>query len=999
MNSSDNSTASRCNLLPSTNTTLSLGAANWENIPETVILNGSIGLILFLSFCLLTYIAWKREEGEYGNQNLISFLYGYRDPDQWYLIPRYEFMRNHDRRHNHDLHSNKFYVPPKLPLTNPIDIFAYQSEEDNGGRIEDKQEVDKLITNINSKTGKQALISRSNLTVTTPTKVSERSTKTYSRSGNLTPTDSPVMPVTDQSTSPSRKSVAKSLRHDSLLSREKILSSLSQSFFYPSILTAEQMQASYLSRKLNRIFSVFFRVTDADIIYAKGVDAYEYLLFQRHLILIMTITNVFCLGLILPVHWFIGASINPNLVVSTSFQQTTIKNMSFTSTLYWVHIISGVCIVVLSVYIMKSYRDSIITREDTQLSRRTLLVGNIPPNQRNRIALSNIIRERFHASDIEAIQFVYDTLNLGKLSDKLSVATVAKEYCQYLRRTTNHDLQVKSTDVNEEDYCYGKCRLCSFMYLCCCIWPRQAKQSGVEFYNSQEQYFRVKILETFEEMIKVPSEYAFVTFKSHKQAKRVIGQLAQMKAEALGDRQPSLLAQLAKAESIDSCVNISSSPTNKSQDINMGKDRAEISSKTSIKSDPLDPKNNPHVRSIRSPLKESNNIGSRKLVKDVNRLRYSRQLAHHLDGPLSWSVRYAPQPDNVEYDDLLHLATTSRLTIVLWHAIMIIIFIFFTTPNVVLSIVERLSVLRPDRAKRLTGLERALINYVSILLQIVTTALLPSLITQISKQIPYEDTASKDHSIMWKVYLFLVLMVIVMPSIGMSSAQALFNSDINPACLFPTDNGSYYINYVISSIFLSTIFELIKPLDLLSYCFILFTGRSSADYEAGRRYINSEFSVGMNHTSVLLIFSVVMTYAISCPLIAPAGLLYLIVKHAVDHYHLFYSYFTRRVNKDLQNTINVFVRVALLFMLFQTTVAISINTATSYFSLISQIVFWITFAVFTLNCFFDCTSNAMRSTKRGRYQHEFCACFYLPRVVEDLIKLDAAPQTCLSRKI
>lgn len=998
MSLADNSTASRCNLLPSTNTTLSLGAADWENIPETVIVNGTIGAILFLSFCLLTYIAWKREEGEYGNQNLISFLYGYRDPDQWYLIPRYEFMRNHERRHHHEFASNKFYVPPRLPLTNPIDIFAYQSEEENLSKPEDDQDVNKIIT---VKSGKQIPLNTSKLTVTTPTKASVQNPPPASTKSkeSISISSLATSPQAAQSASPRNKSLSKSLKRGSVISKENVLSSLSQSFFYPSILTAEQMQASYLSRKLNRFFSVFFRVTDADIIYAKGVDAYEYLLFQRHLILIMVITNVFCLGLILPVHWFIGASIDPTVVVSTSFQQTTIKNMSFTSTLYWVHIISGVCIVVLSVYIMKSYLDSIITREDTQLSRRTLLVGNIPANQRNRTTLSSIIMEHFPGSEIDAIQFVHDTSNLCKLCEKLSVTLVAKDYCQYLKRLSNHEVYVKSTDVNEDAYCYGKCRLCSFLYLCCITWPWEKNRSGIEFYGSQEQQLRIKIMKTFEEMIRYPSEYAFITLRSHKQAKRIIGKLAEMKAEAFGDQQSSgLLSRLARTDSKESNENSNPQTSSTDQESNLASKRIETGSKISLKSDPLDPRNNPHVRSIRSPIKDENIVPASKTVKNKIKNRYNRSI-YQLDGPLSWSVRYAPYPDNVEYDDLLHLATTSKFTIISWHAIMIVIFLFFTTPNVVLSIFERLSVLRPDRAKQLTGFERTLINYVSILLQITTTALLPTLITQISRQIPYEDTASKDHSIMWKVYLFLVLMVIIMPSIGMSSAQALFNSDINPICLFPTDNGAYYINYVISSIFLSTILELIKPLDLLSYCFILFTGRSKADYEAGRRYISSEFSIGMNHTSVLLIFSVVMTYAISCPLIAPAGLLYLIVKHVVDHYHLFYSYFTRRVNKDLQNTIIVFVRVALLLMLFQTTIAISINTGTSYFSLISQIVFWITFAVFTLYCFFDCTSNAMRSTKRGRYQHEFCACFYLPRVIEDLLRLDAAPQTCLSRKI
>lgn len=988
-----------CKLLPSQNSSL---AANWENIPETALLNGSIGVILFILFIIMTKIAWRRAESEdkLVSQNLITFLYGYRDPERWYVIPRFEFLPHEDRHHQHDLQYPNIYVPPKLPLANPIEVFVYDSDTDNTrsvesphGRLRKKslvKSIKKTATtkdqgplepNITSKTIKTIDSTRAGSTI--------KSTKTVlNNSPNLRSLINNSQPSTNKTTAK---------KNDSRLSP------LNQSFFYPSILAAEQLQASYLSRKLNRIFSSFFRATDADIIYAKGIDAYEYLLFQRHLILIMFLTNLLCLGIILPIHWLTGTSADPNIVYTTSFQRSTIKNMNSVSHYYWAHIICSSAIVICAIFIMNSYRESIITRTDPQISRRTLLIGNIPSEQRNRHQLLQVIQEYFPGVSVEAIQFVYDTALLSVYEQYLSSILVAKDYCESYKRKYNQELMIHQTDVNKKRVCNGNCRFCSFVLICCCYWPLEPKEPGTIYYAKQEQNYRELITKSCEQLVNEPTEYAFVTFKSHRQARKVMQDLANFKQDALDDKSPTLKPRVRSRQinlgSIDSGSGVKTTDVSK-----IGESDSRMIN--SVKSnDPLDPKNNPHVRSIRDPVpvKKPVNTDADKRTSEDGKGSGRNGLENQIqkfEGPITWSIRYAPHPDNVKFSDLLGLSKTSKYTIALLHLLMIIIFIFITTPNVVLSMIERVSVLQPDRVKQLTGFQALIINYFSILLQIITTALLPALVTQISRQIPYEDASSKDHSVMWKVYLFLVLMIIIMPSIGMSSAQSLLSTDIDPKCLFPTDNGAYFINYVISSIFLSTMLELIKPIDILSYYFILWTSRSTAEIEAGRQFIEREFSVGLQHTSVLLIFSVVMTYAISCPLIAPVGLIYLIVKHSVDHYHLYYTYFTRKVDRNLQGTIIIFVKVALLLMLFQTTVAISINTGTSYFSLLSQIVFWITLAAFIFNCFFNFTLRAMPPPlKRSRFQQEFCACFYLPRVFENLLRSDAIPSNCISRKV
>jgi len=991
----ESASSGSCRLLPSSSSIL----ADWENVPETLLLNSVIGFILFVLFSVMTRIAWSRSTSRSNNtedsldQGLISFLYGYRDPERWYVIPRFEFFCRKDSHHKHELDSTNIYVPPKLPLSNPIGLFAFGSLREDSKSLED-------INSGQSKLSKTtALTSSSQAPSGSKTDLASRHQPARSNATGKEVGEPPV--VNQESSSIASPSSISQTQFKTLKDiKGNIMnqgsdgtrpSSGEQTLMYPSILTAEQLQASYLSRKLNRFFSLFFRVTDADIIYAKGLDAYEYLLFQRHLIFIMFITNILCLGVIFPINWFAGVN------RSSSFQRSTIKNVDVIlySFLHWAHIICSICIVIVTIRILNSYRDSIITKDETQLARRTLLIGNLPVGQRNRVKLIHILERYFSQSKVEAIQFVYDTSRLVHYQMQLDAIIAAKEYCLFYRRRHNQELMVNQAEVNKSQVCGGNCRLCSFFYVCCYHWSREAKQPGVEFYSQQEHHYRNKIKTACEELVSQPSEYAFVTFKSYRHAKMVMSELTRMKTEALNQNSRNIYNRSTKTVASRKSLDSNESTTTKTIKRAIGNPNVLVVNNTSI-SDPLDPTNNPHIRSIRSPIVKKSQL-TKQATGPTQSSDEERSALQKLEGPLTWSIRYAPLPDNVSYSDLLRLATTSKYTTAFFQFLMIIIFIFFTTPNVLMSMVERMSVFNPSQEGYFEG---PVIKYLSVLISIILTALLPVAIIEISKQIPYEDTASKNHSIMWKVYLFLVLMVIVLPSVGMSSAQAFINSPLDPLCLFPADNGAYFVNYVLSSVFLSTMLELIKPVDILSYCFILWTSRSSAEYEGGRQYIEREFSVGMQHTNVLLIFSVVMTYSISCPLIAPAGLLYLIVKHAVDHYHLFYVYYTKKVDKNLQNTIDLFVKIALLLMLLQTMVAIFIKTGTSSFALVSQVAFWVTLAVFIFNSFFDYTSRAiLMNTKRTRYQREFCACFYLPRVIEDLLRSDSLPPSCVSRKV
>ncbi|XP_076130436.1 mechanosensitive cation channel TMEM63A-like [Alosa pseudoharengus] len=66
-----------------------------------------------------------------------------------------------------------------------------------------------------------------------------------------------------------------------------------------------------------------------------------------------------------------------------------------------------------------------------------------------------------------------------------------------------------------------------------------------------------------------------------------------------------------------------------------------------------------------------------------------------------------------------------------------------------------------------------------------------------------------------------------------------------------------------------------------------------------------KFPYGAMYAWNLSVFTVIMAYSITCPIIVPAGLVYLILKHLVDKHNLYYacghSYIDRQVHLEAVN--------------------------------------------------------------------------------------------------
>ncbi len=181
--------------------------------------------------------------------------------------------------------------------------------------------------------------------------------------------------------------------------------------------------------------------------------------------------------------------------------------------------------------------------------------------------------------------------------------------------------------------------------------------------------------------------------------------------------------------------------------------------------------------------------------------------------------------------------------------------------------------------------------------------------------------------IMRKVFFYLLFMVLILPSVGLTSLRGLLqlfidssqadhekpsNSTLKWNCIFLPDNGAFFVNYVVTSALVGTALEFMRFSELFMYAFRLLFARSMAETPSVRAANLYEFPFGFNYGWMLLIFALTVAYGVVCPLITPFGLFYLLMKHGVDRYNLYYAYKRSKISKNIHATAVNCVIVSLL---------------------------------------------------------------------------------------
>ncbi|TPP56419.1 Transmembrane protein 63B [Fasciola gigantica] len=623
----------------------------------------------------------------------------------------------------------------------------------------------------------------------------------------------------------------------------------------------------------------------------------------------MTVCMFFSLAVVLPLN--IGGILkSPDL---QKFGVTTISNLSGESPSLWAHVVIGFLFFMVAFLLMQHFAKQLRQEasEQRQFSHRTLMISGISRSHCQRDFILRHFREAYPLLEVEDIQVCYDIRKLVKLDNRWEAAKAALAYSQaHFEAKGRRPVMIPRCCGWSCTMCYraGRCRSCfsaprlsrnragdddlmtnngAFQSVvpvpvsaestvnsvqsdthedccACCLCP--APVDAIDYYTQESEDLRRKLDLEGARAVKTKIGIAFVTFHTRESAARVY----------MAYHPPWSSGCLARP------------PT-----------------------------------SALSPGLRSK----------------------------SWTVQFAPTPSNIIWPSLAVTRTVWWMRAVTVNLFIFLIVFFMTTPTYVLNLVNSLGIL--DKLR----IDNPIVNqFIPSIILWSVSALLPYIVHNSDRLIGQWTKSGLHLTVMAKTFTLLILMVLILPSLGLTSIPALLqwlfpvipeipilppvngttDSPVNHTtesqtathapittvpfspndsqsfrweCVFMPDNGAFFVNYVITSSFIGTALELVRLPELITYSCRIMCVRSQAEKAEVRKASQWEFDFGLYYAWTLCVFAVVTSYSLLCPLITPFGLTYLIFKHFVDRYNLFFAYLPSRIDARIH-------WLAMTFMLF-----------------------------------------------------------------------------------
>uniref|UniRef100_A0A8C9W4Q8 Transmembrane protein 63B n=1 Tax=Scleropages formosus TaxID=113540 RepID=A0A8C9W4Q8_SCLFO len=634
--------------------------------------------------------------------------------------------------------------------------------------------------------------------------------------------------------------------------------------------------------------TAIFRIKDDEIREKCGEDAVHYLSFQRHIIGLLVVVGVLSVGIVLPVN-FSGDLLENN---AYSFGRTTIANLSSGNNLLWLHTTFAFVYLLLTVYSMRRHTSKMHYKED-DLVKRTLFINGI-----SKYAEPDQIKQHFEQAYDNCIvleaRICYNVAKLMSLTTERKKAERSKKFF---------------TDLMAREHMHTMINPKPCGHLCCCDIRGCEREEAVTYYTKLEAKLKEECRKAKAEVNTKPLGMAFVTFQNE-----------MMTAKILKD--------------FNAC------------DCHGCKCRRE-----------------PRFSSFSSSLKVHN-----------------------------WTVSYAPDPQNVYWEHLSVGGIVWWLRCFFINVILFILLFFLTTPAIIISTMDKFNVTKP-----VEYLNNPIITqFFPTLLLWSFSALLPTIVYYSAFFEAHWTRSGENRTTMHKCYTFLIFMVLLLPSLGLTSLDVFFrwlfdqkfleDAKIRFECVFLPDNGAFFVNYVIASAFIGNAMDLLRIPGLLMYMIRLCMARSAAErrnvkrvscpygrpsdaghllqprsfvlrYRVAQRTIVTplsapgplffqhqayEFQFGAAYGWMMCVFTVVMTYSITCPIIVPFGLMYMLLKHLVDRYNMYYAYLPSKLDKKIHSgAVNQVVAAPILclfWLLFFSTVRTGVTAPTSVVTLIVLII-------------------------------------------------------------
>lgn len=263
----------------------------------------------------------------------------------------------------------------------------------------------------------------------------------------------------------------------------------------------------------------------------------------------------------------------------------------------------------------------------------------------------------------------------------------------------------------------------------------------------------------------------------------------------------------------------------------------------------------------------------------------------------NWCLSYAPAPSDIFWENL---NMSAGHWYVKWAIVNIILFLFLfflTTPVLIVSLLDRLTMTKKTTTA-INKLSPLISEFLPTLLLWTLTAFLPVIVTYSDKWLSHWTRSKQNYSIMTKSFGYLLFMILILPSMGLTSAQAFLEWTLKYddkeayrwECIFLPDKGAFFVNYVITAAFIGTSLELLRFPELMVYIWQLITSKSRAETPYIRRSILIEFPFGIHYAWTVMVFTLSTVYSVICPLIMPFAMVYITLKHFGDRHNIYFAY-------------------------------------------------------------------------------------------------------------
>ncbi|XP_025018589.1 CSC1-like protein 1 isoform X2 [Tetranychus urticae] len=147
----------------------------------------------------------------------------------------------------------------------------------------------------------------------------------------------------------------------------------------------------------------------------------------------------------------------------------------------------------------------------------------------------------------------------------------------------------------------------------------------------------------------------------------------------------------------------------------------------------------------------------------------------------SWQASFAPDPTDINWDALVINKKGMWFRTFGVNFLLFIIFFFCTTPSFILPYISNFPAnsaffeLQKKYEHELKPIS-FLAQFLKPLVLLLVASILPSVVYYFSSLVPDPLKSEQTHGVMWRVYCFMILMIIIIPSLGQSSFHEVVRS-------------------------------------------------------------------------------------------------------------------------------------------------------------------------------------------------------------------------------